>query len=110
VVPLATLLLTAVPWSTALLASAAQERPEDAYHGWHDILAKITTTYRKILNLPPQSSTIAPAIDYLHFLEFTIMNAVAILIACVVLYCVVRYRRRPGAEPTPHVKPPIVAE
>jgi cytochrome c oxidase subunit 2 len=107
------LVLTALPTLPAPFASLAfgiQQEPGDSYHGWHDILAKITTIYRKILNLPEQGSTIAPAIDYLHFLEITVMNAVALLIASVVIYCVIRFRRRPGAEPTPHVRPPVIAE
>lgn len=87
-----------------------QEDPSDAYHGWHDVLSRITNLYRKILMLPEQGSTIAPTIDYLHFLEITVMGCVAILLATTAFYFVIRYRRRPGSEPTPRISPPHSVE
>jgi cytochrome c oxidase subunit 2 len=87
-----------------------QEPPGQANRGWHDMLEKIRVFYRKVLMLPDQGSTMAPTIDYLHFLEITVMNAVAFVIAITTAVFLIRYRRRPGAEPTPHVKPPIIAE
>lgn len=82
----------------------------DGGGGWHDILESLTEFYRKVLMLPEQASTVSRGIDYLHFLEITVMNAVALLIAFTVLYFVIRYRRRPGSEPTPRVKAPVSFE
>jgi len=79
--------------------------------GWHDILERITNFYLKVLNLPPQGSTIAPSLDYLHFFEITIMNLVALLIAGFAIYCVVRFYRRPGPpKKTPKSNPSILVE
>jgi len=60
---------------------------------------------RWMLNLPPQASSVARHIDYLHY--SVILATFAGVTACAVaaVYFVVRYRRR-GNELTPHVVAP----
>lgn len=75
--------------------------------GWHELVESLNRFYRKILMLPEQASTIARGLDFLHYLEITVMNVVALVIAFTTFYFVIRYRRRRGAEPPPRVKPSI---
>jgi cytochrome c oxidase subunit 2 len=54
---------------------------------------------RKILFLPPQSSTISPAIDHLHYFVILTTMGGALLITVVGFWMVVRFRRRAEHEP-----------
>lgn len=78
--------------------------------GWRDLVESLNELYRRILMLPEQGSSIARSIDYLHYLEITVMNAVAFVIAFTALYFVVRYRRRPGSATPPRIKPRLSFE
>ncbi|HEX7051825.1 MAG TPA: cytochrome c oxidase subunit II [Longimicrobiales bacterium] len=87
-------------------AAWAFQRATDGGGAWDDFLNALNAFYRRALTLPPQASTIARDIDGLHYFEITIMFAAAGLIAVVALYFVVRYRRRPGRDPTPRIVAP----
>lgn len=51
--------------------------------------------FRRLLFLPPQSSTVAEEIDYLHYSVISVTMAGATLVAAVAAYFILRYRRRP---------------
>ena len=50
---------------------------------------------------PPQSSSVAPAVDHLFYVITGISAVFFVLIVVVMTYFVMKYRRRPGLEPTP---------
>lgn len=63
---------------------------------------------RRLLFLPPQASTVAREIDYLHYSVISVTMAGATLVAAVAAYFILRYRRRPdfgklapNVDPTP---------
>jgi cytochrome c oxidase subunit 2 len=58
---------------------------------------------RQLLALPPQASTLAPAVDYLHYFVIGVTMLGAVLTFLVALIFVVRYRRKRD-ELTPPIK------
>jgi cytochrome c oxidase subunit 2 len=54
---------------------------------------------RRILFLPPQASTVAPAIDHLHYFVITTTMLGALLITATGFWMVIRFRRRDEHEP-----------
>jgi cytochrome c oxidase subunit 2 len=65
---------------------------------------------RGLLNLPPQASTYARAIDTLHYFVISATMLGATFIFLVALYYVVRYRRRSAAQITARVTTPLPQE
>jgi cytochrome c oxidase subunit II len=59
---------------------------------------------RRLLDLPPQASTYASAIDHLHFVVITTTLIGAAVVFVVAIYFVIRYRRPPGHELTPRMQ------
>jgi cytochrome c oxidase subunit II len=55
---------------------------------------------RRILFLPPQASSMAEELDYLHYSVIGLTMLGATLVAAVAGYFILRYRRRPGAPKT----------
>lgn len=53
---------------------------------------------RRLLFLPPQASSVARQIDYLHYFVISATMAGATLVALVAAYFIIRYRRRSVAE------------
>jgi cytochrome c oxidase subunit 2 len=54
---------------------------------------------RRVLFLPPQASTLAREIDYLHYAVISVTMAGATLVAAAAAYFILRYHRRPTREP-----------
>ncbi len=65
---------------------------------------------RKLLLLPEQASTIAPAIDWLHFVIISVTFAAFTLLGTLTLAFIVKYRRRSESDPTPRVVAPVWLE
>jgi cytochrome c oxidase subunit 2 len=59
---------------------------------------------RRMLALPPQSSTVARSIDLLHYVVITISMLGAILVAAAVAVMLVRFRQRRGGFPHRRVR------
>ncbi|MGA9520334.1 MAG: cytochrome c oxidase subunit II [Myxococcaceae bacterium] len=65
---------------------------------------------RKVLLLPEQASTIAPEIDWLHFVIITVTFAAFLVLGTLTLTFIVRYRRRTESTPTPRIVAPAWLE
>src|SRR5262245_37144246 len=52
---------------------------------------------------PEQASTTAERVDALFIFQLAITSTVALVVTCLILYFVVRYRRRPGQMITPRI-------
>ncbi|MEO8845083.1 MAG: cytochrome c oxidase subunit II [Kofleriaceae bacterium] len=66
---------------------------------------------RRLLNLPPQASSVARGIDTLHYVVILTTFIGVALVAAVTLVFIVRYRRRSSpAVLTPRVVPPLWLE
>src|SRR5260370_9854810 len=52
---------------------------------------------------PEQASTTAERVDALFLFELAVTTAVGVLVTCVILYFVARYRRQPGKSATPRI-------
>lgn len=61
--------------------------------------------FRTALDLPPQASSFARGIDYLHYTVIGAAFLVCALVFLVILYFLVRYRERPGHQPLPRSAP-----
>ena len=61
---------------------------------------------RRILFLPPQASSVARELDYLHYFVIGVTLAGATLVALCVGYFIVRYRHRLPTPPRGRVAPP----
>jgi heme/copper-type cytochrome/quinol oxidase subunit 2 len=46
--------------------------------------------------IPEQASTTAERVDALFLFQLAITTAMGVLVTCLILYFVARYRRRPG--------------
>jgi cytochrome c oxidase subunit II len=64
----------------------------------------------KFLFLPPQASSMAKDIDYLHYFVITITLIMSTLIGLLAIYFMTRYRRRRANQATPHIEAPFWAE
>jgi cytochrome c oxidase subunit 2 len=53
--------------------------------------------------MPPQASTLASQVDMLYGFLLLVTAFFSILIAAAVIGLSIKYRRRPGSEPTPHI-------
>jgi cytochrome c oxidase subunit 2 len=60
--------------------------------------------FADIIWFPKQGSTTAHQVDYLLIALVTVTGAVSLLVAFLLIYFSVRYRRRPNAPPPPEVK------
>jgi cytochrome c oxidase subunit 2 len=65
---------------------------------FQDVLRAVADVYLTVLRLPPEASTVAPEIDWLHFAEITIFTIIAIVYFGTAVVFLVRYRRRSDAE------------
>jgi cytochrome c oxidase subunit 2 len=65
---------------------------------------------REMLFLPPQSSTLAPRIDFLHYLIIITTLVLGGAVAITWLYFIVRYRRRSERDAPPRWEAPRWAE
>ena len=65
---------------------------------------------RRALFLPEQASTVAPAIDHLHFFVITTTFIASAIIGLGALGLFIRYRRRSEIDTTPHILPPTWLE
>ncbi len=54
---------------------------------------------------PEQATTTAVHVDALFFFLLTVCGAVGLLVACLLIYFCIRYRRRPGDSATPPLTP-----
>jgi cytochrome c oxidase subunit 2 len=65
---------------------------------------------RSLLGLPPQASTYARDIDFLHYFVISATMLGALLVFLMALYFVVRHRRRRPGETTAHMQASLPAE
>jgi cytochrome c oxidase subunit 2 len=65
---------------------------------------------RRALFLPEQASTIAPAVDHLHFFVIITTFTASAIIGLGALGLFIRYRRRSEIDTTPHITPPTWLE
>lgn len=65
---------------------------------------------RRLLFLPPQASSAARHIDYLHYAVIGATMAGASGVFMLALYFMIRYRRRGLSEVTPRVRMPVILE
>ncbi|MBX5480491.1 MAG: cytochrome c oxidase subunit II [Myxococcaceae bacterium] len=65
---------------------------------------------RRALFLPEQASTLAPQIDFLHYLIIVTTLSVGLTIAAAFLFMVVKYRRRSESDTTPRFTTPLWLE
>ncbi|MGD0674198.1 MAG: cytochrome c oxidase subunit II [Polyangiaceae bacterium] len=63
-----------------------------------------------LLDLPPEASTFAAAIDLLHICVIATTMVGATFVFLLALYFLFRYRRRPGRELSPRLSTPLRAE
>jgi cytochrome c oxidase subunit 2 len=59
------------------------------------------SVFAQIIFFPHRASTTAASVDYLGYGLLAITGAMAVLVAVLIIYFSVRYRRRPGALPPP---------
>jgi cytochrome c oxidase subunit II len=69
---------------------------------------------RRVLFLPPQASSVARELDYLHYFVIGVTMAGATLVALVAAYFILRYRHRADERPAPTTPlgaplPPLMA-
>lgn len=65
---------------------------------------------RKLLFLPPQVSTLARDVDYLHYFVMIVTMVMSVLIGSLAVYYMVKYRRKKEHEHTPWIEAPFWAE
>jgi cytochrome c oxidase subunit 2 len=65
---------------------------------------------RRLLFLPEQASTVAPAVDHLHYFVITTTFIASAIIGLGALGLFIRYRRRSEIDTTPKITPPAWLE
>lgn len=65
---------------------------------------------RRLLFLPPQASSVARPVDWLHFTIIAASFLGALAVGAITLYSAVRYRRRAGHTVAPQLRMPVALE